>query len=138
MPRFHDMLTPGGYLAVVDVVTEPALWSDVLVLINVYSMNKDFVPYNMITVTQELETRGLFKQVGLKTTAPVSFRQSVQAYVESFHARNGLSRDRMETQALREFDEQLRDLVNRHCPDGVVELQIKGRVIWGFPQDTIR
>jgi SAM-dependent methyltransferase len=137
MPRFHDILTPGGYLAVVDMVTEPALWSDVLGLINAYSMNKDFVPYNMLTVTQELEARGLFKQVGIKTTAPVPFRQSVEAYVESFHARNGLSRDRMDAQAAREFDGQLRDLVSRHCPDGVVELQIRGRVIWGFPQDKI-
>jgi SAM-dependent methyltransferase len=138
MSRFHDVLMPGGYLAVVGAVTEPALWSDVLGLINVYSMNKDYQPYNMVTVTQELEARGLFKQVGIKTTTPVPFRQSVQAYVESFHARNGLSRDRMDAQAVREFDGQLRDLVGQHCPDGVVELQIRGRVIWGFPQDKIR
>ncbi len=124
MPRFHD----------VDVVTEPALWSDVLGLINAYSMNKDFVPYNMITVTQELEARGLFKQVGIKTTAPVPFRQSVQAYVESFHARNGLSRDRMNANAASEFDGMLLDLVSRHCPNGIVELQIMGRVIWGKPK----
>jgi len=36
----------------------------------------------MITVTQELEARGLFKQVGIKTTTPVPFRQSVEAYVD--------------------------------------------------------
>jgi hypothetical protein len=28
----------------------------------------------------------------------------------------------------------LRELVSRHCPNGIVELQIRGRVIWGKPQ----
>jgi hypothetical protein len=44
----------------------------------------------------------------------------------------------MDAQAAREFDGQLRELVSRYCPDGVVELQIRGRVIWGFPQDKMR
>jgi len=30
LPRFHDVLTPGGYLAVVDVVTEPTPWKNAL------------------------------------------------------------------------------------------------------------
>jgi F420H(2)-dependent quinone reductase len=61
----------------------------------------------MVTVAQELAARGLFKLIGIKTTAPVLFRQSVDAYVESFHARNGLSRDRMNANAAREFDGML-------------------------------
>jgi trans-aconitate methyltransferase len=134
MPRFHAILTPGGFLAVVEVVTEPTPWSDALGFINTYSMNKDFQPYNTITVTQELAAYGLFEQHGIKTTAPVPFRQSVDEYVESFHARNGLSRDRMDAQAASAFDRQLRELVREHCPSGVVELQISGRVIWGRPQ----
>lgn len=134
MPRFHTLLTPGGYLAVVEVVTEPTLWSDALDFIGTYSMNKDFQPYNTITVTQELAAHGLFEQRGIKTTAPVPFRQSVDEYVESFHARNGLSRNRMDTQVANAFDRQLRELVSGHCPSGVVELQTRGRVIWGRPQ----
>jgi hypothetical protein len=64
----------------------------------------------------------------------VPFRQSVDEYVESFHARNGLSRDRMDAQAASAFDRQLRELVREHCSGGIVELQISGRVIWGRPQ----
>jgi hypothetical protein len=96
-------------------------------------MNKDFQPYDIITVTQELAVRGLFEQHGIKTTAPVPFRQSVAEYTESFHARNGLSRDRMDAKAARKFDGKLRDIMHRYCPRGVVELQVRGRVIWGKP-----
>jgi SAM-dependent methyltransferase len=134
LPRFHDVLTPGGYLAVVDVETEPIPWQHALGFIREYAMNKDFQPYDMITVIQELAVRGLFAQHGIKTTAPVPFRQSVAEYAESFHARNGLSRDRMDAKAAREFDGKLRDLVYRYCPSGVVELQVRGRVIWGKPR----
>ena len=130
MPRFHAMLTPAGYLAVVDVVTEPTPWSEALNFINTYSMNKDFQPYTNITVTQELAARGLFEQHGMTTTAAVPFRQSLDAYVESFHARNGLSRDPMAAPAAEEFDAKLRELVCRYCPHGIVELQIRSRVIW--------
>jgi len=134
MTRFCELLTPGGYLAVVEEVLEPTPWSDALGFIGEYSLNKDFQPYNILTVTQELTARGLFQQVGIRTTAPVAFRQSVDEYVESFHARNGLSRDRMGANAVSAFDRQLRALVSRHCPNDAVELQIRGRVIWGKPQ----
>jgi len=134
MTRFCEMLTPGGHLAVVEEVREPTPWSEALDFIGEYSLNKDFQPYDMLTVTQELTARGLFRQVGTRTTVAVSFRQSVDEYVESFHARNGLSRDRMDANAASTFDRQLRALVSRHCPNGVVELQMRSRVIWGKPQ----
>jgi SAM-dependent methyltransferase len=134
LSRFHDILTPGGHLAVVEDITEPMPWNNDLSFIADYSLNKDFQPYDMLTVTQELAERGLFERRGLKTTAAVSFRQSLDDYVESFHARNGLSRDRMAAHAAREFDEILRGLVSPYCPDGVVELQMKARVIWGKPK----
>ena len=131
LPRFHDVLTPGGYLAVVDIVTEPTPWKNALDFISEYSMNIDFQPYDIITITQELAVRGLFEQHGITTTAPVPFRQSVAEYVESFHARNGLSRDRMSVKAAQEFDRKLWKLMHQYCPDEVVELQVRGRVIWG-------
>jgi SAM-dependent methyltransferase len=136
MTRFCEMLTPGGHLAVVEEVREPTPWSDALDFIGEYSLNKDFQPYDMLTVTQELTARGLFRQVGSRMTAPVSFCQSVDDYVESFHARNGLSRDRMDANAASAFDRRLRALVSRYCPNGIVELQMRGRVIWGKPQPT--
>ena len=56
---------------------EPTPWSDALGFTGEYSLNKDFQPYTMLNVTQELVARGLFQPVGLRTTARVSFRQSV-------------------------------------------------------------
>jgi trans-aconitate methyltransferase len=134
LSRFHNILTPGAYLAVVENMAEPMPWTNGLSFIANYSLNKDFQPYNMLTVTQELAERGLFEQCGLKMTATVSFRQSLDDYVESFHARNGLSRDGMGPNVAHEFDETLRGLVSPHCPHGVVELQIRARVIWGKPR----
>ena len=133
LPRLHDILTPSGYLAVVDVVTEPTPWQHALGFIRAYSMNTDFQPYDIITVTRELVVRGLFAQHGITTTAPVPFRQSVAAYIESFHARNGLSRDRMDAQTARDFDGKLRELMYRYCPSGIIELQVRSRVVWGKP-----
>jgi hypothetical protein len=136
MSRFHGILTPGGHLAVVGEVTEPTLWSDALGFIGEYSMNRDYQSYNMVTITQELAARGLFEPVGMQTTAAVPFRQSVEAYIESFHARNGLSRDRLDADMAQEFDERLRQLVSQYCPNGIVELHIRGKVIWGKPKPT--
>jgi SAM-dependent methyltransferase len=138
MARFHHLLHPGAHLAVVEAVTAPMPWSEALGFINTYSMNKDFRPYNMLTITQELIERGLYEPKGSQLTAPVMFRQSVDDYVESFHARNGLSRDRMDTQAAHAFDRQLRELVSQYCPAGTVELQTQGRVIWGTPRPAVR
>ena len=133
LPRFHQLLTPNGVLAVVDDLTEPPPWREHLDFVSAYSLNADFQPYTMLSVTQELANRGLFQPMGLRTTAPVTFRQSIEAYVESFHARNGLSRDRMTRQQARAFDDDLRTLVMRYCPDGMVTLQVRSQVIWGRP-----
>jgi SAM-dependent methyltransferase len=134
MPRFAQVLTPGGVLATVEESTEPLPWSSQMGFFAEYSTNKDFKAYNMLTVTQELAERGLFEPGGEKMTKAVPFRQSIEDYIESFHARNGLSRERMGAQAASEFDERVRELVSRHCPNGFVKMQIRGRVIWGKPK----
>lgn len=134
MPRFAEVLTPGAVLATVEEMAEPMPWQNQLGFIAEYSTNKDFKAYTMLTVTQELAEWGLFAPGGMKMTAPVPFRQPVKEYVESFHARNGLSRERMDVQAAREFDARLHELVTSYCREGVVELQIRARVIWGKPK----
>ncbi|MEZ4680767.1 MAG: hypothetical protein R2932_41805 [Caldilineaceae bacterium] len=89
----------------------------------------------METVAAELETYGLFRQVGLWETEPVPFRQSVDAWIEAIHARNGFSRDRMALTDAAEFDQQVRALLSRHCPNGEVVQQIQVRIIYGNPLD---
>ena len=93
------------------------------------STNQDFRPYNLF---DELTQRGLFEIEGQQETAPVTFTQSADHYLESWHARNGLSRQRMGEQAA-VFDQEVRQLLQEHCPDGQIESTLRGHVTWGKP-----
>jgi len=60
----------------------------------------------------------------------VSFQQSIDDYVESFHSMNGFSRERMTEEATHGFDSEVRELVSKYCPDrrdGIAECR-KGRL----------
>jgi hypothetical protein len=63
----------------------------------------------------------------------VLFSQSVDEHVESMRSRNGFSRDRMDVTAAAEFDHSFREVLQRHCPDGVVRLQTVISMVWGYP-----
>ncbi len=131
LPRFRDLLSPGGVLAIVSQSEARQPWhAEQISIIARYSTNQDFQPYNLI---DELTSRGLFQQQGEFHTAPLSRPQSIRDYIESFHSRNGFSRDRMRTEDARAFDDAMYDLMVRHYPAGTVPLEISGHVIWGEP-----
>ncbi len=131
LPRFREVLDPAGRLAIVERET-PALpwWGEVLRLIQRYSTNQEFQPYNLV---DELTTRGLFREAGRRRTAPHPFRQSVEAYIESIHSRNGFSRARMTRAAADEFDAAVRDVVAPFAQGDDLHMQVVGTVIWGVP-----
>lgn len=132
-PRFRAALTSAGYLALAGRET-PNLpwWDDLLRLIQRYSTNKEFQPYDLMA---ELGTRGLFRAEGRRQTAPVPFAQSVDAYVESIHSRNGFSRDRMTAAAADAFDAAARALVAPYAQgDGLLHMEVVGSIAWGKPQ----
>src|SRR5262245_60349860 len=105
LSRFGAWLVSEGYLAIVEDVTLPNLWdAEIGPVLAHHSMNKDFQPYTTLTVAQELQQRGLFRQVGMQTTDPAPFQQPIDEWIESFHARNGFSRDRMDLGAAQECD----------------------------------
>jgi SAM-dependent methyltransferase len=134
LPRFRAMLSPKSYLALVEEMPDPNPWdAEVGEILSNYSMNTDFRPYDMMTVVGGLESRGLFRKVGAQITEPAPFRQSVAGWIESFHARNGFSRDRMSPQTTDECDRKLRETIVRYRPEGMVEQEIAGRVILGKP-----
>lgn len=81
----------------------------------------------------ELTTRGLFREAGRRRTAPHPFRQSVEAYIESIHSRNGFSRARMTRAAADEFDAAVRDVVAPFAQGDDLHMQVVGTVIWGVP-----
>lgn len=131
LPRLSEVLSPSGALAIVSRREPPVPWTAELSrLLQRFSTNREWRPYDVVA---ELEQRALFTAMGQHRTEPVHVMQAVGDYVESFHSRNGFSRDRMTTDAARAFDEALAALVAPHAPDGIVTLQIVGEIHWGTP-----
>jgi SAM-dependent methyltransferase len=134
LPRFASHLVSKGVLATVEESEPGNPWDhEVGPILARYSMNLDFEPFNETKVLAEIERRGLFRLHGSHETEAVPVRQSIDSWVESFHARNGFSRERMETEAAAAFDAEMRQVIRRYCPDGVVELPVGARILWGRP-----
>jgi trans-aconitate methyltransferase len=132
LPRFTEVLLPGGYLAIVGHDTQPESWFDTLrEIIPHYSTNKDF--HQDFDMIEALVQHGLFNKVGEKTTAPVPFVQSIDDYIESFHSRNGFSRERMEPTQAEAFDREARKILLRTHSDGIMSMQVVANIVWGRP-----
>ncbi len=131
LPRFHHLLTPGGYLAIIEHDTSPDLWFDTLnKIIPRYSTNVDYEPFDMI---EAFERHGLFHKAGEKTTAPVPFAQSIDDCIESYHSRNGFSRERMTPEQAAGFDREAREILLASHHDGIVHMQVAAHIVWGIP-----
>jgi ubiquinone/menaquinone biosynthesis C-methylase UbiE len=129
LPRFARLLSPSGWLAVVQSGLQATPWdAELLPIIQRYSIYKN---YQSIDIVAELERRGLFRKYSQIRTEPVAFTQSLDEYVESFHGRASLARERMVAEAAA-FDTEVRQLVAQFCPQRV-ELQIVVDIVWGKP-----
>ena len=135
MPHFRSLLSAQGVLAIVGQAPTRQPWDHELLLqlIARYSTNQDFVAYNLV---EELTQRQLFHQLGNYYTPPTPFRQSIADYVESFHSRNGFSRDRMGVENARAFDDAVTEILTDAYPDGIVQIEVVGHVVWGIPGPT--
>ncbi|GCE23343.1 class I SAM-dependent methyltransferase [Dictyobacter kobayashii] len=131
LPRFQQLLVAGGYLAVVEHVTQPDHWSLLSKIIPRYTTNNDYEPYDMMAV---LEKHGLFKTVGTRQTQFVPFPQSIDDYIASYHSRSGFSKERMGLEQATAFDQEAREILFATYNDGIVPLQIASNIIWGLPQ----
>jgi ubiquinone/menaquinone biosynthesis C-methylase UbiE len=130
LPRFHELLNPGGYLAVVEQEAEPDRWTLLSEIIPHYTTNTGYHPYDMI---EALEQQKLLHKVGEKKTAPVPFVQSIDDYIESYHSRSGFSRERMGTEQAQAFDDEAKKILLNIYRDGVIEMQVVGNIVWGIP-----
>jgi ubiquinone/menaquinone biosynthesis C-methylase UbiE len=131
-PRFGDVLTRGGVVAIVHRVKLPAPWQDGLeALIRQLSTMQNYQPFDLI---DELEKRHLFHRLGERETTPITSTQSIDDYIASFHSRSSLSLDRMPAADAAAFDRQLRDLVSPWSKEGILELQTDGCIVWGKPK----
>lgn len=134
LPRFHEILVEGGFVAIVEHKIEPDPWSILSEIISHYKTNPDYQPYDLI---EELEEHGLFTQVGEKVTAPVNFVQSLDDYIESYHSRSGFSRKRMGAERAEAFDREASRILRLSYPDGMISFQVIGHVIWGLPHGIL-
>lgn len=135
-PRFARLLAQNGLFVVVGMSGESPAWMEELRPVFArYSMNRDFAPYSAEGILAELEERGLFELLGSVETEPVEWQQSISEWVESIHARNGFSRDRMEAQEAAKADALFTEIAQRHCPDEIVRFRYGGRLRWGRPLD---
>jgi ubiquinone/menaquinone biosynthesis C-methylase UbiE len=133
LPRFREVLVPGRYLAITGQEAAPQWWDGELGrIIRRYSTNRYFQPYDLI---EELEKRNLFQKCGEKETVPVPFIQSIDDYIESFHSRNGLSRERMGKEMAAAFDKEVREVISPSAKEGMLEFQVTGHIVWGIPQE---
>jgi hypothetical protein len=131
LPRFRDLLAPGGVLAIVEQRQASRPWDSALSqVVTRSSINRFYQPYDLIA---ELVGRTLFHPLGQVQTDPVAFAQPIADYVESFHARNGFSRDRMSPEAAAAFDAEAERLVRPYAQEGLLALEITGLIVWGHP-----
>jgi SAM-dependent methyltransferase len=134
LPRFRALLAPGGVLALIGRGALPAPWGDAMpALLSRFSTNREFQPYDLVT---ELTTRGLFTVHGACVTLPEAVTQTVAGYVESFHSRNGFSRDRMTPENAAAFDAQLAELVRPWAMDGRLMHRHVAEITWGMPESA--
>lgn len=135
LPRLAGTLSPHGRLAILSVdgkvaVEDQAFHQGVVDLIGRYSTLDEWRPeFDLVAA---LKRRGLFQEQGRTETEAVPFYQSVDEYVESFHARASLSWKRMHPDDAIAFDAALRHLVVDRVGDQV-ELAVHGFIAWGKP-----
>ena len=131
LPRLRHALMPGAVLALIDNRCLTTLWDrDLSPAIARHSTNRAYRTYNL---EEELTQRQLFRAQGRRDAVVFTFAQPLADYIESFHARNGFSRDRMTRDETKGFDSEVRATVAPYAPDGIVRLQIVSELIWVLP-----
>ena len=132
-PRFNEVLTPDGYVAIVEGDRpKDSPWGEAeRELIRRYSTNRHFRQINLI---KELVDRDHLLQVGDKRTVPINYSQTVADYVESFHSRESMSREQMGEKNARAFDAELSRILTDYVEkQEMLHFQLQTRVVWGRP-----
>jgi SAM-dependent methyltransferase len=130
-PRFKEMLTPNGYVAVVyNVFAVPPWERDLSKIISTYS---EAEPPRSCDLIKELVEIGLFVKHGSTDTEPVAFEQSIDNYIEHFHSRSDLARVKIGTKAAASFDRELTELLSRFVTGEVIRTELHATIVWGLP-----
>lgn len=129
--KLADLLDPRAVLALLYRELDPPPWSaDLVQAIAKHSTNQEFQSYDLF---EELRSRKLFRVIGAVSSLRERRLQEVDDYIESFHSRNGFSRERMSVDAANSFDNAIRELVRPYLKDGMVPLTAYVQARWGYP-----
>jgi hypothetical protein len=133
LPRLADVLSPHGLFAILDVNGDVVGDTEALRRAR-QDLLQRYATYRRPTVNLlgEMERRGLFREEGRRETEAVPLLQSVDDYVEAFHAHIPHARERMAPADVAAFDAALRTLMLDHMGE-TVELAVRGFVLWGKP-----
>jgi SAM-dependent methyltransferase len=139
LPRFAELLTPNGVLAIASRhwELEQPMRARLLPIVERYSPVREFQRNDLI---EELEQRGLFTSLGQHRTPPQPWQPTLDEYLECRHSQRGLSRTHMGAEAASAFDAAVRQAVAALCRDGEIaerdgrlQLTMDATVQWGKP-----
>ena len=131
LPRFAQLLTPHGVLAIVTTEEQSVPWREgYLQIVRRFSNDPTYKPVDMIA---EFEKYQLFQRQRERVTALVPLRQTIADYTAAQHARSGLSLDTMSTEQAAQFGAEIAALLAPFTQDGLLTVQVTGHMIWGRP-----
>lgn len=130
LPRLRRFLVAGGLLAIVERRNVQPRQAAEVALIRRDGANQEFQTNDL---ADESRCRRLFRPLGVHRTRAISLRQPVGACVESMHARNGFSRERMAPEAAAAFDREPAALRAPFADGSEVRLEVGASSAGGYP-----
>jgi len=122
LKKIGQALKPSGKFLLLQRKTDEQPWKDeVCELVSRYSTNQDYKPYDL---TSELIARNLVEFHFETPTPEMVHTQSIHSYIESYHSKNGFSRQRMGLEAASRFDQEMREILKPHAYNGYLEYVI--------------
>lgn len=132
IPRLVEMLLPGAVLALATRSARGPGLDAIGAVIARYSRAPEHDPsYDVAT---DLSERALWKPAGRAESQPVRLRQSPRDHLLSLRSTASLARELMTERENRAFDREILAITEPLAgPDGMLELTVKGQVVWGRP-----
>jgi len=133
LERIGGVLTRHGMLALVDQRYDGLPWRDELTEVIVkYSRNPDYDP--SFVLSDELTRQGLFDMHGKLETPESEFLQTVDEYIEQFHATASLARELMPPGEAEAFASEIAAVVKGHARHGELTMHTVATLTWGKPR----
>jgi len=131
LPRFAQLLTPHGMLAIMHIVDLPVPWSEgYRSIVRRFSNNPNYEPFDLIA---ELEKYQLFQKLDERETAAVIVQQTVEDYIAAQHGRSSLSLETMTAEQAEQFKTEMQSLLAPFAQDSLLTLSVVGGITWGKP-----